>query len=145
MDVIEGMTGWRLKGRVNTELAVGGGAKQRSAITIAGHEQGCAFQVCNSKPVATCFNELHERRNVFTSARDARMRITFRLSPGSVRHQVLFTAHPDWRVRRGAVLPCHAAERHGDIYPACSRRPALASLCRSQRSDGRLRTYPHAV
>ena len=30
VDVIEGMTGWRLKGRVNTELGVGGGAKQRS-------------------------------------------------------------------------------------------------------------------
>jgi hypothetical protein len=32
VDVIEGMTGGRLKGRVNDELAVGGGAKQDKTV-----------------------------------------------------------------------------------------------------------------
>ena len=72
---------------MTAEVAVGRGAKQRSEITIAGHEQDCAFQVCNSKPVATVSTNF-TRDERFTPARDARMRITFRLSPGSA-HQVL--------------------------------------------------------
>ena len=51
----------------------------------------------------------------------------------------------DSRAGRSAVLPCDTAKRHRLLYPIDAGRPPRAHLRRSQRTDGHLRSYAHAV